>query len=267
MRNWADIRIGRVMYKEDFSFYDGNVLAKAFVDAWEAAGDENTKNTIACVILSQHGDMLVEFYDNDARDNVSVERALDIAMDRLFDYYMDQQQMLYGDLCTSLGNTLFMPWENVDELVGAWAVGRFGKHVVVETVQDGDDLLFEFDGLRKSDYRKFAELFKIFLGVSDQGFVPIDSEECDFYFKSQFLPNYISQYVLTKILKESKIGFFDAVISTDDGVLFAELDKDCWFNLEYGKNVELDDVLERAKAQAAAQSYSKESRYLSNERV
>lgn len=65
-----------------FSEEDG-ILAAVSIDGWKTGKDDEQGEVIANVILTRHGDIVVDFHNNGARMNVSVLSAIKEAKEKL----------------------------------------------------------------------------------------------------------------------------------------------------------------------------------------
>lgn len=88
MGYWAEIRNN---YFESGSDVDrnleGDVLATISIDAWKTMDDNEEGRVIARVLLSNHGDILVDYHDNVARVDTAAQAAIAEAKKELETYY------------------------------------------------------------------------------------------------------------------------------------------------------------------------------------
>lgn len=52
--------------------YEDSILAGISIDAWKTANDDEAGSVVANVILTRHGDIVVDFHDNGVRANEQV---------------------------------------------------------------------------------------------------------------------------------------------------------------------------------------------------
>lgn len=90
MGYWAEIRNN---YFESGSDVDrnleGDVLATISIDAWKTMDDNEEGRVIARVLLSNHGDVLVDYHDNVARVDTAAQEAITEAKKELETYYRE----------------------------------------------------------------------------------------------------------------------------------------------------------------------------------
>ena len=90
MGYWAEIRNN---YFESGSDVDrnleGDVLATISIDAWKTMDDNEEGRVIARVLLSNHGDILVDYHDNVARVDTAAQEAIAEAKKELETYYRE----------------------------------------------------------------------------------------------------------------------------------------------------------------------------------
>lgn len=90
MGYWAEIRNN---YFESGSDVDrnleGDVLATTSIDAWKTMDDNEEGRVIARVLLSNHGDILVDYHDNVARVDTAAQAAIAEAKKELESYYRE----------------------------------------------------------------------------------------------------------------------------------------------------------------------------------
>ena len=90
MGYWAEIRNN---YFESGSDVDrnleGDVLATISIDAWKTMDDNEEGRVIVRVLLSNHGDILVDYHDNVARVDTAAQEAIAEAKKELEAYYRE----------------------------------------------------------------------------------------------------------------------------------------------------------------------------------
>lgn len=84
---WGPAVESRRPYSEE----DG-ILAAVSIDGWKTARDDEQGEVIANVILTLHGDVVVDFHNNGARMNESVLSAIQAAREKLRCIWQDEKK-------------------------------------------------------------------------------------------------------------------------------------------------------------------------------
>lgn len=86
---WAEIR--NDYFTDDFSHEkDGAIRASISIDAWKTHDDNEEGKVIAKVILSEHGDILVDYHDNVARWDAAAQESIQDAIRQMQEYVKEQ---------------------------------------------------------------------------------------------------------------------------------------------------------------------------------
>ena len=90
--DWSEVRADFFETGNDFMQNEGNKLAQVSIDAWKSP-DENEQGTvIARVMLSTHGDILVDYIDGVARLDSMAQEAISDAKKQLKEYFQELSQ-------------------------------------------------------------------------------------------------------------------------------------------------------------------------------
>lgn len=89
---WAEIR--NDYFCTDFLPEEGAVIASVSIDAWKTRDENEEGKVIARVLLSEHGDILVDYHDNVARANAAAQESIQEAMQQLKAYWQKLQQKM-----------------------------------------------------------------------------------------------------------------------------------------------------------------------------
>lgn len=92
MGYWAEIRNDFFEGENELDLaFEGDVLASISIDAWKTHDDWEEGKVIACVMLSLHGDILVDFRDNVARSDEMALEAIEEAKDQLKAFFQKRE--------------------------------------------------------------------------------------------------------------------------------------------------------------------------------
>ncbi len=94
---YAEVRNNYTFSPQDES--DG-LLAGITIDGWKTADDSEEGVVIAAVLLSRHGDIIVDWHDNSARQQKNVLDAIKEAKARLRDYSLPESDYKYACVVT-----------------------------------------------------------------------------------------------------------------------------------------------------------------------
>lgn len=84
---WAEIRNDFLESGADISAEDGDVLARISIDGWKTEEDWEEGAVIARVLLSKHGDVLVDYFDGVARIDRTAQEAIREAKEVLKEHF------------------------------------------------------------------------------------------------------------------------------------------------------------------------------------
>lgn len=87
---WSEVR--NDYFEDSIDPLEGDVLARISIDAWKTEDDNEEGRVIACVMLSKHGDILVNYIDNVARVDEIAQDAINDAKQQLREYFMEKQK-------------------------------------------------------------------------------------------------------------------------------------------------------------------------------
>lgn len=88
---WAEIRNDYFEMGPDILPEEGDVLARVSIDAWKTEDDNEEGCVIACVMLSKHGDVLVDYRDPVARIDEAAQKEIKEAQGQLREYFAELQ--------------------------------------------------------------------------------------------------------------------------------------------------------------------------------
>lgn len=217
MSYWSEIK--NDFTETNLSPKDGDVLAVNYIDAWREGEDQGT--TIAKVLLSKHGDILVDYLDTIARwDDLAQEVIADSKAKIAEEFKARQNQHEQAtDACASLGKSFYVKWDRLDFAVNNWAREYFGSHVRANGSRDEDSFGIELTGLKADDFEAFANLYKEF---DKDGFYEPESEfELDSNYPCT-LPSVIALGVMPRVFSGEGLITYGGAIATYDGVFFTE---------------------------------------------
>lgn len=87
---WKEIQNCHFERKEDLSPEEGDMLAAVSIDAWKSDDDWEEGVVVARVMLSTHGDILVDYRDAIAMTDEAAQSAIEEAKLDLRAYYAEQ---------------------------------------------------------------------------------------------------------------------------------------------------------------------------------
>lgn len=90
---WAEVRNNFFESGAEIREEDGDVLAKISIDAWKTNDENEDGAVIACVLLSKHGDVLVDYHDHVARLDEVAQEAIAEAKQQLRDYFLELRKL------------------------------------------------------------------------------------------------------------------------------------------------------------------------------
>lgn len=82
--------------------YDEGLFAAVAIDGWKTADDDEPGETIACVIMSKHGDIIVDWHNNGARMLRPVLAAIGEAKQKLTEVWNEAPHPQVDQSCQKL---------------------------------------------------------------------------------------------------------------------------------------------------------------------
>lgn len=217
MSYWAEIK--NDFTETNLSPKDGDVLAVNYIDAWREGEDEG--HVIAKVLLSKHGDVMVDYVDTIARNDDLAQRVIADSKAKIVEVFKARQSQheQTPDACASLGKSIYVKWDRLDFAVSNWAREYFGSHVCANGCRDEDSFGIELTGLKADDFEAFAKLYEEF---DKDGFYEPESE---FQLDSNYpcaLPSIVSLGVMPRVFAGEGLITYGTAVATYDGVFFTE---------------------------------------------
>lgn len=216
MGYWAEIR--NDYFDETIAPNEGDLLAAISIDAWHEMDDAEEGKVIAQVLLSKHGDVLVDYRDGVARADEMAQAAIQEATVRLREYFAEKQKEACKGSVASLGASAFVGWEDIDKALDRWAKEYFGEHVSSVGSRDENDFEISLGGLEPEDYEKYVRLFEVYDTVKD--YEPDDEETFGDY--GTVLPAEMTKRLMGEVLDGIGLVSFGTALATYDGVYFME---------------------------------------------
>lgn len=142
------------------------------------------------------------------------------------------------NVCVSLGNSMFMAWEDLDVVLDRWAKGYFGEHVEAVGSRDETSFEVEFTGFLHSDFEKYAVIFEKY--DVERDFEPED--EFAVGHQAAIWPADVSRRLMLEVLSEHGMSFIGTAVAVYDGVFFME--KDVFKEKEAALSEELQGTVE-----------------------
>lgn len=84
---WAEVRNN--YFEDSIDPLEGDVLARISIDGWKTQDENEYGHVIARVLLSKHGDVLVDYHDNVARRDEMAQKAIQEAIAELKEYFRE----------------------------------------------------------------------------------------------------------------------------------------------------------------------------------
>lgn len=198
---------------------DGDVLAVNYIDAWREGEEEG--NVIAKVLLSKHGDVMVDYVEPIARIDDLAQEVIADSKAKIVEVFKARQNQhdQSPDACASLGKSVYVKWDRLDFAVNNWAREYFGSYVRANGSRDEDSFGIELTGLKADDFEAFAKLYKEF---DKDGFYEPESE---FQLDSNYpctLPSIVSLGVMPRVFAGEGLITYGTAVATYDGVFFTE---------------------------------------------
>lgn len=198
---------------------DGDVLAVNYIDAWREGEEEG--NVIAKVLLSKHGDVMVDYVEGIARIDDLAQEVIADSKARIVEVFKARQNQheQTPDACASLGKSIFVKWDNLDVAINNWAREYFGSHVSANGSRDEDSFGIELTGLKADDFEAFSKLYEEF--DKDDFYEP----ESEFQLDSNYpcaLPSIVSLGVMPRVFAGEGLITYGTAVATYDGVFFTE---------------------------------------------
>lgn len=141
---------------------DGDVLAVNYIDAWREGEEEG--NVIAKVLLSKHGDVMVDYVEGIARIDDLAQEVIADSKAKIVEVFKARQSQheQSPDACASLGKSVYVRWDRLDFAVNSWAHEYFGSHVCASGSRDEESFGIELTGLKADDFEAFSKLYEEF---------------------------------------------------------------------------------------------------------
>lgn len=217
MSYWSEIK--NDFTETNLSLKDGDVLAVNYIDAWREGEEEGY--VIAKVLLSKHGDVMVDYVDAIARNDDLAQEVIANSKAKIVEVFKARQNQheQTPDACASLGKSIFVKWDNLDAAINIWAREYFGSHVRANGSRDEDSFGIELTGLKADDFEAFAKLYEEF---DKDGFYEPESE---FQLDSNYpcaLPSIVSLGVMPRVFAGEGLITYGTAVATYDGVFFTE---------------------------------------------
>ena len=198
---------------------DGDVLAVNYIDAWREGEEEG--NVIAKVLLSKHGDVMVDYVEGIARIDDLAQEVIADSKAKIVEVFKARQSQheQSPDACASLGKSVYVRWDRLDFAVNSWAHEYFGSHVCASGSRDEDSFGIELTGLKADDFEAFSKLYEEF--DKDGDYEPKFDFEHDSTLAST-LPSVVSLGVMPQVFAGEGLITYGGAIATYDGVFFTE---------------------------------------------
>lgn len=98
---WAEIR--NDYFCNDILDEEGSLLAYITIDAWKTSDENEQGEVIACVMLTEHGDIVVDYRDKRALHDTTAQELIQDATESLKKYYLDYENKKISDVDKSYG--------------------------------------------------------------------------------------------------------------------------------------------------------------------
>lgn len=92
MGYWTEIRNTYMETSSDITPHEGDLLASISIDAWRTADDGEEGSVIARVLLSLHGDIIVDYRNHCARYDKAAQASIEEAKEILRNHYAESQK-------------------------------------------------------------------------------------------------------------------------------------------------------------------------------
>lgn len=160
MSYWSEIR--NDYFEALTSPKDGEALASISIDAWASENDNESGDVIARVLLSQHGDVLVDYHDSIARTDQMAQEAIGEAMAHLREYFQeytrsnapDKQEEYKSPLDLFIEAEVPFRMNDLHDVPLTQTI----KEALIQYVQDRSDIMFDHDGFDDRLLAKYDEL-------------------------------------------------------------------------------------------------------------
>lgn len=117
------------------------------------------------------------------------------------------------------GMSVYITWDQLDQLTNQWAKKTFGDHVHGETERDETDCYIAVNGLRNSDYEHFKAYYDKF---DKDGIYEVKEEFATGALKSVF-PETVTMGILNEELSSILGHAVSGMLAGYDGVCFMEM--------------------------------------------
>lgn len=122
-----------------------------------------------------------------------------------------------------MGNSVFVPWDQLDHSFNLWAKSYFGPHVSAEAERDETDCYLSVSGMKPEDYKKFAQMFAAY---DKDGDYDASSEFVAAPVAASTLPGCVTRGVMSHLAVALGLRQWGSNIATYDGVFIMEEDND-----------------------------------------
>ena len=92
MGYWAEIHNTYMETSSEITPHEGDLLASISIDAWRTADEDEEGSVIARVLLSLHGDIIVDYIDQCARNDEAAQASIEEAKEILRNHYAEGQK-------------------------------------------------------------------------------------------------------------------------------------------------------------------------------
>lgn len=218
---WAEIWNDFLESGADIRAEDGDILARVSIDGLKHFGDWENEDSgvIARVLLSKHGDVLVDYWHGAARIDAAAQEAICSAKEQLKDYYQEYENKRHIKGPRDYGAKAF--GEGVDEFLNSSTDLNKKKGVakevycLCEEFEDGDALR-EFKILAvSSDKNGLRKLMEAKISQDEYGFVKdkgVGEHEAD-HFITNFDCGFVEYYIRDqKVLSREEL---EHLVSTE----------------------------------------------------
>ena len=217
MSYWSEIK--NDFTETNLSPRDGDVLAVNYIDAWREGEEEG--HVIAKVLLSKHGDVMVDYVEPIARIDDLAQEVITDSKAKIVEVFKARQNQheQSPDACASLGKSIYVKWDRLDFAVNNWAREYFGSHVFAIGSRDEDSFGIDLLGLKADDFKAFNKLYEEY--DKEQDYNP----EFDFEHDSTLvstLPSVVSLGVMPQVFAGEGLLTYGTAVETYDGVFFSE---------------------------------------------
>lgn len=196
-------------------------------------------------------DGIIDKYNSKGQNLEELKDILSAALVCNKRYPVAEHSLPQKSLNCLLGRSLFIGWEQLDNVVNRWAKSYFGEHVAGFGEREETDLYIGFSSLKQSDYEKYAMLFDKYDRENDY-----DAAE-EFLAGLQYatMPCELTLKLLHDILPNQDLRMCGTVVATENGVFVMENSLSESVDLipppsSYKEQSSLDAKIQEARTQA-----------------